>query len=155
MAVLCLSTMIIRQRSFSPYCASKAFFRSSGSDLNSSRRQFPQGEGRIDDVAGVLDRADSPLLIERPQPALTRDSEPAGDRLDLLIDLRRGDRPSSCRCRAWSISVRLMSSSRTFLPFAGEAFVGKLLTRDGLVVDDRDRVAGIHRNPAPASVRAR
>ncbi len=30
MALVCLSTRIIRQRSFSPYWASKAFFRSSG-----------------------------------------------------------------------------------------------------------------------------
>ena len=116
-----------------------------GRDLHPARAQFPQRERRVDDVSGVLHGADPTLLVERAQPAFAADSEPLGDGVDLLIDLGRGD-------------LELLGSKRLldqravdhdlgdFLALASDAFVGKLLARDDLAVDDDDRIAGVHRN---------
>ena len=69
----------------------EGLFHVVGRDLDPTRAQFPQCEGRIDDVPGVLHRADAALLIEGPQPPFTADPEPLGDRLDFLVDLGRRD----------------------------------------------------------------
>ena len=51
------------------------------------------------------------------------------------------------RARACSIRVRLIKSLEDLLPLAGNALVGELLAGDDLIVDDRDRVRRIDRNP--------
>ena len=110
------------------------------------RRQLAQGQGGIDDVAGVLDGADPPLLVERPEPGLAADAgHPHRDVVDLLVDLGgghlllRGPQP---------LLDQLAGDQglEDLLPLAGDALVGQLLAGDHLAVDGGDRVGRIDRD---------
>ena len=123
----------------------EGFLHVLGSDLDPAGAQLPQREGRVDDVPGVLDRADAALLVEGPQPALAADSEPLGDRLDLLIDLGRRD--LQLPAAESLLDQRAVDQQlEDLLALAGHALVGELLAGDDLAVDDRDRVGGIDRD---------
>ena len=93
----------------------EGFLHVFGRDLDPARAQFPQGQGRVDDVAGILHRADSALLVEGAQPAFAADAEPLGDVSISCVDLGRRDFELLGR-RACSIRVRLIRSSGIFLP---------------------------------------
>ena len=141
---VCVSTRIIRQRIFSAYCASKACLHVLGRDLDPARAQFPQRERRVDDVPGILHRADPALLVERAQPAFAADAEPPGDGLDFLIDFGRRDF-ELLRSKGLLDQGAVDHQLGDFLALASDAFIGKLLARDHLAVDDDDRIGGIHR----------
>ena len=113
----------------------EGFLQVLGGHLDLAGAELPQGEGRVDDVPGVLRRADAALLVQGAQPALAADAEPLGDRFDLLIDLGRRDL-IFCRASACSISMRLIMMSRIFFPLPGHALVGQLLAGDHLAVDE-------------------
>ena len=72
-----------------------------------------------------------------------------GDRVDLLIDLRRRD--LQLLGAQGLVDQRAVDQEfEDLLPLAGHALVGELLAGNDLVVDDRDRVAGIDRDRASA-----
>ncbi len=62
-----------------------------GSNLDPAGAEFTQSDGRVDDVPGILHRADPTLLVQSAQPTLTVDSKPLGRVFDLLVDLGRRD----------------------------------------------------------------
>jgi hypothetical protein len=111
--------------------------------LDPVRRQLPQRQGRVDDVAGVLHGADPALLLERAEPGLAADvRDAAGDVVDLLVDLGGGDLELPGLQRLLD-ELAVDQRVEDLLPLAGDALVGELLAADRLAIDDGDRVGGI------------
>ena len=130
-----LFTRIIRTCSFSPYCDSKASCRSLGVTWTRSEQSFRRAMRRVDDLAGVLRRADAALLVQGAEPALAVDAEPLGDAVDLLVDLGGRDRHLRPRRRLLD-QATVDHDVQDLLALLGHALVGELLARDRLAVDD-------------------
>ncbi len=138
--------MMIRQRSFSPYWASNDSFMSFSVTWTFLADELPQRQGRVDDVAGVLDRADPPFLVEGAKPGLAADAGHAhGNVVDLGVDLGGGHLELfGAKCLLDQLSRD--QGLEDLLALTRDALVGELLTGDGLGVDGGDRVGRVDRD---------
>src|SRR5262249_16069384 len=115
-------------------------------DLHAAGGELAQGERGVDDVAGILHRADAALLVGRAEPGLA--TEPANalrDVVDLLVDLSRGDLELVL---AEVLPDGLARDERLecLLPLPDEGLGRQLGAGDDLSVDHGDRIRRVDRD---------
>ena len=116
------------------------------SDLHPGRRELSEGERGVDDVLGVLHRADAAFLVEGLEPRVAADAAHASrDVVDFLVDLAGGDLELGLAHGLLDQRPR-DQGFEDFLTFSRDHFIRQALPGDDFTVDDRDRIAGVDGN---------